>query len=105
MPPANRLCGAGWQPAAGCQPACPPRRDASGRLRLLIVGYGNPIRSDDAVGYLAAERLRQVLTEADIAILSVHQLTPELAEPVSRAARVIFIDAAATGEPGAIEPR
>jgi hydrogenase maturation protease len=74
-------------------------------IRLLIIGYGNRLRSDDAVGYLAAERLRSVLTDPGIEVLPVHQLTPELADPISRAARVIFIDAAATGEPGAIEQR
>jgi hydrogenase maturation protease len=73
--------------------------------RLLIIGYGNPLRGDDAVGYLAAERLRSLLTGADVEILAVHQLTPELADPISRAAHVIFLDAAATGEPGAIQRR
>jgi hydrogenase maturation protease len=73
--------------------------------RLLIIGYGNPLRGDDAVGYLAAERLRSLLTGPNIQILAVHQLTPELADLISRAARVIFIDAAATGEPGAIQQR
>jgi hydrogenase maturation protease len=73
--------------------------------RLLIIGYGNPLRGDDAVGYLAAERLRELLTGPDIEILAVHQLTPELADPISRAERVIFIDAAVTGEPGVILER
>ena len=33
-------------------------------------------------------------------ILTVQQLTPELMDPISRAGNVIFLDAAATGEPG-----
>jgi hydrogenase maturation protease len=73
--------------------------------RLLIIGYGSPLRGDDAVGYLAAEQLRQLPASPDIEILAVHQLTPELADPISRAARVIFIDAAANGAPGAIQER
>jgi len=63
---------------------------------LLIIGYGNPLRGDDAVGFEAAERLGG---------LALHQLTPELMEPISRAGRVVFIDAKAGGEPGAIEER
>jgi hydrogenase maturation protease len=62
----------------------------------LIIGYGNPIRGDDAVGFEAAERLGG---------MALHQLTPDLMEPISRAARVIFIDAKAEGIPGAIEDR
>lgn len=63
---------------------------------ILIIGYGNPLRGDDAVGYVAAERLDGLARQ---------QLTPELMEPISQAARVIFIDAKAGGEPGAIEER
>ncbi len=63
---------------------------------ILIIGYGNPQRGDDGVGYLAAERLDG---------MAVQQLTPELMEPISQAASVIFIDARAGGRPGAIEER
>ena len=73
--------------------------------RVLIIGYGNPLRGDDAAGFLAAERLRDLFPALDIEILAVHQLTPELADPISRAGRVVFIDAAATGEPGLIYRR
>lgn len=66
--------------------------------RVLIVGYGNPLRGDDGLGWHAAEALRATLPEAEI--LAVHQLTPELAEDVSRAELVIFLDAAETGVPG-----
>ncbi|HLK62115.1 MAG TPA: hydrogenase maturation protease [Bryobacteraceae bacterium] len=66
----------------------------------LIIGYGNPLRGDDAVGYLAAEQLRALVAGRNVEVLAVHQLTPELAEPISRAARVIFIDAALSGESG-----
>jgi hydrogenase maturation protease len=50
----------------------------------LIIGYGSPLRSDDALGGLIAESLGG---------LSLGQLTPELAEPISRADLVVFIDA------------
>jgi len=70
--------------------------------RLLIIGYGNRLRGDDGVGCRAAELLRQRLAQVDVEILAMHQLTPELMEAIGRAQRVIFIDAAAEGQPGEI---
>ena len=66
----------------------------------LIIGYGNPLRGDDGFGWHAALRLREVIHDAGVEILPVHQLTPELMDPISRARRVIFIDAAVGNEPG-----
>jgi hydrogenase maturation protease len=66
----------------------------------LIIGYGNPLRGDDGFGWHAALRLRDLIHDAGIEILAVQQLTPELMEPVSRARRVIFIDAATGEDPG-----
>ena len=73
--------------------------------RLLILGYGNQLRGDDAIGPLAAERLQSVITDPEIEIRALRQLTPELMEPISRAARVIFIDAALGSHPGEIAER
>ena len=50
----------------------------------LIIGYGSPLRTDDALGGLIA---------ATLGGISVGQLTPELAEPISHADSVVFIDA------------
>jgi len=66
----------------------------------LIIGYGNPLRGDDGFGWHAALRLRNLIHDAGIEILAIHQLTPELMDPISRARRVIFIDAAVGEEPG-----
>jgi hydrogenase maturation protease len=66
----------------------------------LVVGYGNPLRGDDAFGWHTARRLAQLAHHDSIHVLAVHQLTPELAEPVSNAELVIFIDASHEGEPG-----
>jgi hydrogenase maturation protease len=71
--------------------------------RLLILGYGNPLRGDDGVGWHAVRRLLERSAELNAAVMSCHQLTPELAEPVSRAERVIFIDARVGPTPGAVE--
>ena len=68
--------------------------------RALVIGYGNPLRGDDGVGWLAAEQLADAAEDDRIELLPRHQLTPELAEPISRAERVIFIDACAAGTPG-----
>lgn len=72
---------------------------------MLIIGYGNRLRGDDAVGVLAAERLRETVSDPRVEIVAVHQLTPELAEPISRADRVIFVDACLQGPRGEISER
>ena len=57
--------------------------------RTLIIGYGNLLRRDDGAGVLAAMALR----EAGMPAIDVHQLTPEMAETIAAAQRVIFLDA------------
>lgn len=69
--------------------------------RVLVIAYGNPLRSDDGVAWQAADSLRASVPDS-VEILCVHQLTPELAEDVSRANLVIFLDAAQGGEPGTV---
>jgi hydrogenase maturation protease len=62
----------------------------------LVIGIGNPLRGDDGVGALLAEQAA-LLTAADpdgpVAVRSVQQLTPELAEELARLETVLFIDA------------
>jgi hydrogenase maturation protease len=70
--------------------------------RTLIVGYGNPLRGDDGLGWHAAERLAVALRETEVEIMTCHQLIPELAEPISRATLVVFIDAAQQGQAGTL---
>jgi hydrogenase maturation protease len=64
---------------------------------VLVIGYGNPLRGDDGFGYRAAERIPGAI--------AVHQLTPELMDPIARADRVVFLDATAEGVPGEIRRR
>ena len=71
----------------------------------LIIGYGNTIRGDDGAGPRAVELLQAMVASPDVELLALHQLTPELMEPISRASRVIFIDAAAAGTPGEVRQR
>jgi len=69
--------------------------------RVLIIAYGNPIRSDDGVAWHAAEEIRRKL-ESLVEVICVHQLTPELAEEISRVSTVIFVDAARDVDPGKV---
>jgi hydrogenase maturation protease len=63
--------------------------------KVLIIGCGNALRGDDAVGWLAAHSLSQEFTAGAPQVIASHQLTPEMAEPISQSDLVIFIDAAA----------
>lgn len=60
---------------------------------VLVIGYGNTLRRDDGVGPKVADAVAE-LKLPGVRALSCHQLTPELAEPISHARRVIFVDAA-----------
>lgn len=67
---------------------------------MLLIGYGNTLRGDDALGPMAVERLRASLTEVEL--LSCHQLAPELAERLARCELALFVDADGGGEPGTV---
>jgi hydrogenase maturation protease len=69
---------------------------------ILIVGYGNPLRSDDAVGQRMALILEQRLKAEEIQVMTAYQLTPELVEPIRHVRLVIFIDARVGKTPGTI---
>src|SRR5262245_30725916 len=68
-----------------------PRSSAvGGRWSVVVVGYGNELRGDDAVG----PRVAQAVAAWDlpgVCGLAIHQLTPELAEILAAAARAIFV--------------
>jgi len=71
----------------------------------LIIGYGNPLRSDDGFGWHTGRLLAQALAGEQVEVITCHQLTPELAEVVSQCRRAVFIDADAEGRPGDIHCR
>jgi len=60
---------------------------------LLVIGYGNTLRQDDGVGPRVAEAVA-ALALPGVRTLACALLTPELAEVVSQAEVVIFVDAA-----------
>ena len=68
---------------------------------VLVIAYGNRLRSDDGIAWQAGEVLRRELPDG-AKVICVHQLTPELAEDIALADRVIFLDASSKGEPGSI---
>lgn len=65
---------------------------------VLVIGYGNSLRGDDAAGPVAARRLAEHGFDA----LAVDQLTPEIAERVATAHVVYFVDADTTVPQGEI---
>jgi hydrogenase maturation protease len=70
---------------------------------ILVVGYGNALRTDDGVGWLAAERIAADERLNDAAVLQRHQLTPELALDISAVSVVVFIDASRDLPPGSVD--
>ena len=64
--------------------------DSTGEL--LVIGYGNTLRGDDGVGAQVAAAVA-TKNPAGVRAIACHQLTPELAEQISRARAVIFVDA------------
>ncbi|MBN1398310.1 MAG: hydrogenase maturation protease [Bacteroidetes bacterium] len=59
--------------------------------KVLVIGYGNTLRGDDAAGIRAAELVSKRFSEIECVL--VHQLVPELAEQISECDIVFFIDA------------
>jgi hydrogenase maturation protease len=60
----------------------------------LVVGVGNTLRSDDGLGIRVAEALS---AHGSAETVTVQQLTLDLTERLSRADRVLFVDADAAG--------
>ena len=59
---------------------------------ILVIGYGNDLRGDDAAGPRAAAQI-DAWALPGVEVRALHQLTPELAEPLAAADRAIFLDA------------
>jgi hydrogenase maturation protease len=65
---------------------------------VLVIGYGNTLRSDDSAGQIVAQAVK-TWELPNVRSLAVHQLTPELAEILTTVKLAIFVDA----YPAAIE--
>lgn len=69
------------------------KSEATAADRVLIIGYGNPLRGDDGIGWCAANELASAVRDDRVKIVACIQLTPDLAEEIAGVDRVIFIDA------------
>lgn len=63
---------------------------------LLMIGYGNSLRTDDGIGPAVVQRLSDLLPSqysGSVEMMTCLQLTPELAAHIASFRRVVFIDA------------
>jgi hydrogenase maturation protease len=73
--------------------------------RVLVIGYGNALRTDDGVGWHAARLLARDPRFADVVVVAEHQLTPELAFDLSLASLVVLLDASTETPAGSVTVR
>ncbi len=59
---------------------------------VLVIGYGSDLRGDDALGPEVAHQVAD-LGLADVRVLTLPQLLPELAEDLAEVRLAIFVDA------------
>lgn len=74
-------------------------------MKTLILGIGNPILSDDGVGFLVAERLKEALKgRKDITVKETSVSGLSLLDEITGYERLIIVDAIQTrdGKPGDI---
>lgn len=78
--------------------------ERNGPARCLILGCGNTLRSDDAVGpVLCAWAAERFAAEPAVRAIACQQWTPELAQDVAAADAVLFIDCSVTAGPGLVQ--
>jgi hydrogenase maturation protease len=70
--------------------------------RALLLACGNPLRGDDGLGGWLATKVQEQFASSQLEVVASRQFTPEMAEPISTADTVIFLDCSATSEPGQI---
>ena len=69
----------------------------------LLIGLGNALRSDDGAGIQLAEAIAEQAPGIEVVLC--HQLTPELAERISQARAVLFVDAWNTADAAVNQPQ
>ena len=83
------------------RPAVGPESAKSGAPALLLA-CGNSLRQDDGVGLRIAEAAEHLFPASRLRIVAAQQFTPEMAADLAATELVIFVDACANDEPGAI---
>ncbi len=68
----------------------------------LLLACGNSLRQDDGIGLRIAEAAEQLFPASCLRIVAAQQFTPEMAADLAATELVIFVDACAADEPGAI---
>ncbi len=68
-------------------------RSSANDRTILIVAWGNTLRGDDGLGPAVAEAIQRQTSDPRITFQISHQPVPEMAEDISRADLVFFIDA------------
>jgi hydrogenase maturation protease len=77
-------------------------RDGIAKRCILVIGYGNTLRGDDAVGQHVALAISNWKVPG-LTVTAVHQLAPDLAVPLSSAELAIFVDAKLACERDVVE--
>jgi hydrogenase maturation protease len=98
-----------WPAIDGPPDAMPTRSrpDSDLLADLLVIGYGNTLRSDDGVGPRVAEAV-EALRLPRVWTLSLPQLSPEHGECLARVREAVFVDASIDGSvdaPGEVHLR
>ncbi|MGD0631347.1 MAG: hydrogenase maturation protease [Terracidiphilus sp.] len=71
--------------------------------RRLILACGNTLRSDDGIGpWLAQWAEEKFLDDPNIRVITRQQWTPDLAEDISQADSILFIDCSIESAPGSV---
>jgi hydrogenase maturation protease len=68
-----------------------------------VIGVGNPIRNDDALGTFVCEALEK-LALPRVRFLVVHQLDPAMIEDLLSFEKIVIVDAAVEGDDVAFAP-
>ncbi len=75
------------------------------RRQRLVVGLGNTLRGDDALGALVIRELSPLVDPDSVQLLQCAAVTPELAATLAAVDLVVFIDASRNGPIGQVEYR
>ncbi len=66
-------------------------------MKALVICLGNPIRSDDALGWGIADKISDDVPSEEVEVIKVHQIVPELAEEAAHADLLVLVDSSMSG--------
>lgn len=72
-------------------------------MKVKVIGIGNPLASDDAVGLHVAHRLLRMNLPNNVEVITAESAGPSILESITRADKAILVDAAVGGStPGTV---